>query len=80
MRFPRIATEEPESFEPSRRFWDDEDPDPFVAGNKHKMGRTHTPRPGNSSAPNLDNAPDSDDEVVFLEVFHSLLLTYIFSL
>ncbi|KAK1625911.1 hypothetical protein QYE76_000226 [Lolium multiflorum] len=43
--FPRIAAEEPESFEPSRRSWDDEDPDPFVAGNKHKMGRTHTPRP-----------------------------------
>jgi hypothetical protein len=74
-RFPRIAAEAPESFERARRY-----PDPYVVGNKHRMGRTHTPRPGNSSAPNLDNASDTDDDLVVLEVFHPLSLTYTFSL
>ncbi|KAK1644292.1 hypothetical protein QYE76_062097 [Lolium multiflorum] len=75
-RFPRIAAEVPESFEPSRRFWDDEDPDPYVVANKHKMGRTHTPRPGNSSASNVDNGSDSNDDLLVLEpqaIFEELL-------
>jgi hypothetical protein len=78
-RFPRILEEVPASFTGKRRL-DKEDPDPYVVGNKHKMGRTHTPRPGNSSASNLDNASDTDDDVVVLEVFHPLSLTYKFSL
>jgi hypothetical protein len=79
-RFPHIAAEVPKSFESGRSTLDNEDPAPFVVGNKHKKGRTHTPRPGNSSAPNLDNASDTDDDLVVLEVFHPLSLTYTFSL
>jgi hypothetical protein len=52
------------------------DPDPYVVGNKHKMGRTHTSRPGNFSA----NNPGSDDEVSILEVFCSFASLYIVSL
>lgn len=48
-RFPHIAAEVPKSFESGRSTLDDKDLDPFVVGNKHKKGRTHTPRPGNSS-------------------------------
>ncbi|KAM0863702.1 hypothetical protein ACQ4PT_044409 [Festuca glaucescens] len=36
-RFPCILAEVPESFEPKRLFLDDVDPDPYVAGNVHKM-------------------------------------------
>jgi hypothetical protein len=52
------------------------DPDPYVVGNKHKMGRTHTPCPGNLSA----NESGSDDEVSILEVFCSPSSSYIVSL
>ncbi|KAM0880544.1 hypothetical protein ACQ4PT_033494 [Festuca glaucescens] len=44
-RFPRILAEVPESFEPKRLFSDDADPDPYVPGNVHKMGPTHSRRP-----------------------------------
>ncbi|KAM0890878.1 hypothetical protein ACQ4PT_026770 [Festuca glaucescens] len=44
-RFPRILAEVPESFEPKRLFPDDTDPDPYVPGNVHKMGPTHSRRP-----------------------------------
>ncbi|KAM0907458.1 hypothetical protein ACQ4PT_016110 [Festuca glaucescens] len=44
-RFPRILAEVPESFEPKRLFLDDVDPDPYVAGNVHKMGPTQSRRP-----------------------------------
>ncbi|KAM0917053.1 hypothetical protein ACQ4PT_009790 [Festuca glaucescens] len=46
--FPRILAEEPESFTPKRLFLDDEDPDPFVPGNKYKMGSTHSRRPASA--------------------------------
>ncbi|KAK1625832.1 hypothetical protein QYE76_000147 [Lolium multiflorum] len=41
VRFPRFAAEVPESFEPSRRFWDDEDPDPFVADEADQNRQVH---------------------------------------
>jgi hypothetical protein len=44
-RFPRILAEEPESFTPKRHYLDGEDPDPYVVGNVHKMGPTHSRRP-----------------------------------
>nr|XP_051212020.1 actin cytoskeleton-regulatory complex protein pan1-like [Lolium perenne] len=48
-RFPRIAAEALQG--PIRkRALDKEDPDPHVAGNKHKMGRTHTSCPDLPSA------------------------------
>nr|XP_051211610.1 uncharacterized protein LOC127329102 [Lolium perenne] len=48
-RFPRIAAEALQG--PIRkRALDEEDPDPYVVGNKHKMGRTHTSRPDLPSA------------------------------
>ncbi|KAM0833016.1 hypothetical protein ACQ4PT_064513 [Festuca glaucescens] len=47
--FPRILAEEPESFTPKRLFLDDEDPDPFVPGNKYKMGPTHSRRPASAN-------------------------------
>ncbi|KAM0888481.1 hypothetical protein ACQ4PT_028309 [Festuca glaucescens] len=65
--FPRILAEEPESFTPKRLYLDDEDPDPFVPGNKYKMGPTHSRRPGNIPAQNPANASDSDYDVVVLE-------------
>ena len=68
-RFPRILAEVPESFEPKRLFLDDADPDPYVAGNVHKMGPTHSRRPGNFSAQNSANASGTGDDVVVLEVF-----------
>ncbi|KAK1612372.1 hypothetical protein QYE76_036045 [Lolium multiflorum] len=47
-RFPRIAAE---ARGPGRkRPLDEVDPDPYVVGNKHKMGRTHTSRPDLPSA------------------------------
>nr|XP_051213581.1 vegetative cell wall protein gp1-like [Lolium perenne] len=47
-RFPRIAAE---ARGPCRkRPLDKVDPDPYVVGNKHKMGRTHTSRPDLPSA------------------------------
>jgi hypothetical protein len=55
---------------------DKEDPDPYVVGNKHKMGRTHTSRPGNSSASNVDNGSGNDDDLLVLEVFYPLSRTY----
>ena len=51
---------------------DEEDPDPYVVRNKHKMGRTHTSRPGNFSTKD----PGSDDEVTVLEVFYSFASSY----
>ncbi|KAM0920905.1 hypothetical protein ACQ4PT_007153 [Festuca glaucescens] len=68
-RFPRILAEVPESFEPKRLLSDDVDPDPYVPGNVHKMGPTHSRHPGNFSAQNPANASDTDDDVVVLEVF-----------
>ncbi|KAK1644138.1 hypothetical protein QYE76_061943 [Lolium multiflorum] len=51
-RFPRIAAE---ARGPGRkRPLDEVDPDPYVVGNKHKMGRTHTSRPGNFSTNDSD--------------------------
>ena len=78
--FPRILAEVPESFEPKRLFLDDVDPDPYVPRNVHKMGPTHSRRPGNFSAQNPANASDTDDDVVVLEVFYLLSLSHIFSL
>ena len=70
-RFPRIAAEALRG--PCRkRALDEEDPDPYVVGNKHKMGRTHTSRPGNFSAA----ASGSDDEITVLEVFYSFASSY----
>ncbi|KAM0924986.1 hypothetical protein ACQ4PT_004525 [Festuca glaucescens] len=47
-RFPRIAAE---ARGPCRkRALDEEDPDPYVVGKKHKMGRTHTSCPDLPSA------------------------------
>ncbi|KAK1604481.1 hypothetical protein QYE76_028154 [Lolium multiflorum] len=60
-RFPRIDAEPLAPYQ--KRVADEEDPDPFV-GHKHKMGRTHTSRPGNFSA----EASSSDDDVTYLEV------------
>ncbi|KAK1608457.1 hypothetical protein QYE76_032130 [Lolium multiflorum] len=60
-RFPRIAAE---ARGPCRKSdVDKEDPDPYVPWKELKMGRTHTPRPGNFST----NDSDSDDEVTVLE-------------
>ena len=73
--FPRILAEEPESFTPKRLYLDDEDPDPFVPGNKYKMGPTHSRRPGNIPAQNPANASDSNDDVVVLEVFSVFLIS-----
>jgi hypothetical protein len=73
-RFPRIAEE---VREPCRkRPLDQEDPDPYMVGNKHKMGRTHTSRPGNSSASNMDNGSGSDNDLLILEVLYPLSRTY----
>ncbi|KAM0869227.1 hypothetical protein ACQ4PT_040822 [Festuca glaucescens] len=47
-RFPRIAAEAQGPC--LKRALDEEDPDPYVVGKKHKMGRTHTSRPDLSSA------------------------------
>ncbi|KAK1618078.1 hypothetical protein QYE76_023595 [Lolium multiflorum] len=66
--FVRITFEEPASYTPKRIFDDDVDADPYVKG-KHKMGPTHSRRPGNFSSQKPANASDSDDdEVVVLEV------------
>jgi hypothetical protein len=57
------------------------DPDPFVIGNVHKMGPTHSRRPGNIHDPRPANASDSDDDgCIMLEVFDPLSSTYEFSL
>ena len=82
--FPRIAAEEPESFAPKRLYEDDEDPDPYTVGNVHKMGPTHSRRPGNTPAPRSSraraNACDSDDDdCTMLEVFGPLPLSYALS-
>nr|XP_051190415.1 uncharacterized protein LOC127303749 [Lolium perenne] len=61
--FRRIGQEHPASYTPDRIFQDDSDADPYVKG-EQKMGRTHTPRPGNFSG----KGSDSDDEVTILEV------------
>jgi hypothetical protein len=55
-----------------------EDPDLYVLGNKHKMSRTHTSCPGNSSASNVDNGSSSDDDLIVLEVLYPLSRTYEF--
>ncbi|KAK1608552.1 hypothetical protein QYE76_032225 [Lolium multiflorum] len=47
-RFPRILTEK--GGPRCRRALDAEDPDPYVHWTDLKMGRTHTPRPGNFSS------------------------------
>nr|XP_051190483.1 uncharacterized protein LOC127303820 [Lolium perenne] len=47
-RFPRIAAEERDPCR--KRALDEVDPDPYVIGNKHQMGRTHTSRPDLPSA------------------------------
>ncbi|KAK1649748.1 hypothetical protein QYE76_067553 [Lolium multiflorum] len=61
-RFPRIAAEQRG---PCRnRALDKVDPDPYIHWTDLKMGRTHTPRPGNFST----NKSGSDDEVIILEV------------
>jgi hypothetical protein len=54
------------------------DPDPYVPGNIHKMGPTHSRRPGNFSAQNPANASDTDDDVVVLEVLYLLSFLYFF--
>jgi hypothetical protein len=78
--FTRIASEEPASYTPKRIFDDDVDADSYVKG-KHKMGPTHSRRPGNFSPQKPANASDSDDdEVVVLELLCTLSLSYIFSL
>jgi hypothetical protein len=61
-RFPRILMEK--RGPPRKRALDAEDPDPYVHWTDLKMGRTHTPRPGNFSSKDSG----SDDEVVILEV------------
>ncbi|KAM0920942.1 hypothetical protein ACQ4PT_007177 [Festuca glaucescens] len=55
-RFPRIIAEVPESFEPKRLLSDDADPDPYVPGNVHKMGPTHSRRPADQSPQVLEHA------------------------
>jgi hypothetical protein len=67
----------PASFAPKRLFDDDVDPDPYTVGNVHKMGPTHSRRPGNTPA---SNASDSDDDVVVLEVLYPLSSSHVFSL
>nr|XP_051221449.1 uncharacterized protein LOC127339669 [Lolium perenne] len=47
-RFPRIAAEERGPCR--KRALDEVDPDPYVIGNKHQMGKTHTSRPDLPSA------------------------------
>ncbi|KAM0871532.1 hypothetical protein ACQ4PT_039337 [Festuca glaucescens] len=79
-RFPCILAEVPESFEPKRLLSDDTDPDPYVPGNVHKMGPTHSRRPGNFSTQNPANASDTDDDVVVLEVFICFPYLIFFSL
>ena len=70
-RFPRIAAEALRG--PCHKHaLDEEDLDPYVVGNKHKMGRTHTSRPGNFSAA----ASGSDDEITVLEVFYFFASLY----
>jgi hypothetical protein len=69
MRFPRIDAEVLAPYQ--QRVANEEDPDPYV-GNKHKMGRTHTSRPGNFSA----EASGSDDDVTVLEVLHPFAFSY----
>ncbi|KAK1628651.1 hypothetical protein QYE76_002966 [Lolium multiflorum] len=74
-RFPRIAAE---VREPCRkRQLDKEDPDPYVSS-RSKMGRTHTSRPGNSSASNVDKGSSSDDDLLVLEVLFPLPRNYRF--
>ena len=82
--FPRIAAEEPGSFAPKRLYEDDEDPDPYTVGNVHKMGPTHSRRPGNTPAsrpPRAQaDAPGSeDDDCIMLEVFDPLPFSYALS-
>ncbi|KAK1632904.1 hypothetical protein QYE76_007219 [Lolium multiflorum] len=60
-RFPRIAAEEQGPCR--KRDLDEVDPDPYVVCTKAKMGRTHTPHPGNLPT----NDSGSDDEVTVLE-------------
>ncbi|KAK1618281.1 hypothetical protein QYE76_023798 [Lolium multiflorum] len=67
-RFPRILEEVPESFT-GKRHLDKEDPDPYVVGNKNKMGPTHSRRPGNPPVQNPNIASDTDDDIVVLEVY-----------
>ncbi|KAM0872708.1 hypothetical protein ACQ4PT_038528 [Festuca glaucescens] len=82
--FPRIAAEEPESFAPKRLYEDDKDPDPYTVGNVHKMGPTHSRRPGNTPAPRSSRAranacDNDDDDCILLEVSGPLLLAYALS-
>jgi hypothetical protein len=79
--FPRILVEQPEFFAAKRVYRDDVDPDPYTIGNVHKMGPTHSRRPGNIPAPRPSNASDNDnDDCIMLEVFYPLSSTYDFSL
>jgi hypothetical protein len=78
--FSRILSEQSKSYTRKRIFHDDEDLDPYVKGNKYKMGPTHSRRPGNIPAQNPANASDSDDDVVVLEVFYPLSSSDAFSL
>nr|XP_051204759.1 uncharacterized protein LOC127318329 [Lolium perenne] len=64
-RFPRIAAV---ARGPCRkRPLDEVDPDPYVVGNKHKMGRTHTSRPdlpsGSTNPQVVEHAVPLDAEV-----------------
>jgi hypothetical protein len=74
--FPRISAKVPASFAPKRFFPDDVDPDPYILGNVHKMGPTHSHRPGNPSASGLSGS--DDDDCVVLEVFDSPTLSLLF--
>jgi hypothetical protein len=75
-----MLTEVPESFTAKRLHLDSEDLDPYIVGNVHKMGPTHSRCPGNFSDQNPANASDTDNDVVVLEVLDQLPLTYDFSL
>ncbi|KAM0853424.1 hypothetical protein ACQ4PT_051078 [Festuca glaucescens] len=73
-----------EIFCPKRLYEDDEDPDPYMVGNVHKMGPTHSRRPGNTPAPRSPraqaDAPGSeDDDCIMLEVFDPLPFSYALS-
>ncbi|KAK1649114.1 hypothetical protein QYE76_066919 [Lolium multiflorum] len=63
-RFPRIHTEK--RGPPRKRALDAEDPDPYVHWTDLKMGRTHTPRPGNFSSKDPD-APSASTNPLVLE-------------
>jgi hypothetical protein len=71
-RFPRIAAEQRGPCR--KRPLDTVDPDPYIHWTELKMGRTHTPRPGNFSS---EASGSGDDDVTILEVFYFFSSSYV---